>query len=418
MSKSDKTRFLEVLAIVTVLIMGAFNFSHRSTTNFMVPKPQPRYYGEFGLYVKKTDKSVQVQWINKVEGKGYFEVAYKGQSILKKELEQARTHNVKFDYAEEGEYVITYGSLADPHDRYQTSLYLFDQLERAPFDIANVDKVYAIGDTHGYYDNLRQLLISNKIMDEEENWIGGDAHLVFVGDLFDRGDDVTKNLWMIYQLEHQAREAGGAIHAVLGNHEIMAFTNDLRYVSPKENSMAATHGLSYRDFFDLKESLLGQWLLQKPTLLRIDRVLFAHGGMITDYGDFSLKAFNDSVYQFMQEPTFPHLGEEPLDTINFDQKEIEERAGFFYSAYGPYWYRGYIESRESANELNIILKKFKCRVHVVGHTSQETITEYHRGKLIATDLQEKATEMLLLTPKGKRKYNRYRLDLDGNQTQL
>ena len=418
MSRSEKTRFLEVVAIVALLVMGAFNFSQKNTTDFMKPTQEPRYHGEFGLYVTKVGKKVNVHWINQTESPGTFEVSFNGKSILNKELKTSRTHAVEFSYDEEGEYSIKFGSKDNTSDQQETTLYLLDEVPRAPFDVKNVDKVFAIGDTHGYYDHLRQLLIANKIMDDDQNWIAGDSHLVFVGDLYDRGHDVTKNLWMIYQLEHQAKEAGGAIHIVLGNHEIMTFTNDLRYVSPKENSTAAAHGVTYREMYDLNESLLGQWLASKPSLLRIDRLLFAHGGMIMNYGDFSLNAINDSIYAFMQESEFPHLRDKPVDSTQFDMKRFDERLGFFYGEFAPYWYRGYVQSKETTNELNLILNKFDSRIHIVGHTSQETITQYHRGKLIATDLNEKATEMLLLTKKGKKKYNRYKLDSEGNQSKL
>ena len=48
--------------------------------------------------------------------------------------------------------------------------------------------------------------------------------MVFLGDLFDRGNDVVRTLWFIYRLEREARKQGGAIHVVLGNHEIMTFS--------------------------------------------------------------------------------------------------------------------------------------------------------------------------------------------------
>ena len=41
---------------------------------------------------------------------------------------------------------------------------------------------------------------------------------------------VTEVLWLIYSLEEKAKAAGGYVHYILGNHEIMNMSNDLRYV--------------------------------------------------------------------------------------------------------------------------------------------------------------------------------------------
>jgi len=47
--------------------------------------------------------------------------------------------------------------------------------------------------------------------------------LVLVGDCVDRGQEVTQVLWLIYKLEIAAKNKGGSVHFVLGNHEIMNF---------------------------------------------------------------------------------------------------------------------------------------------------------------------------------------------------
>ena len=36
-------------------------------------------------------------------------------------------------------------------------------------------------------------------MDEKYQWIFGKGHLVICGDLFDRGNDVAAELWLIYK---------------------------------------------------------------------------------------------------------------------------------------------------------------------------------------------------------------------------
>ena len=43
-----------------------------------------------------------------------------------------------------------------------------------------------------------------------------------------------KVLDLLMRLESEARAAGGAVHVVLGNHEVMNIAGDLRYVSTEE----------------------------------------------------------------------------------------------------------------------------------------------------------------------------------------
>jgi hypothetical protein len=90
---------------------------------------------------------------------------------------------------------------------------------------------------------------------------------------------------------------------------------------------------------------------------------------------------------------------------------------FFYNSEGPYWYRGYVNSDTLAPELNTMLKKHESKIHVVAHTTLETITEKYDGKLLTTDLNDAATQLLLLI-RNKNKYERYKIDSEGLKTEL
>ena len=50
----------------------------------------------------------------------------------------------------------------------------------------------------------------------------------------DRGPDSRKALDLLERLQDEAQRSGGAVHALLGNHEIMRMLGDLRYVTPGE----------------------------------------------------------------------------------------------------------------------------------------------------------------------------------------
>ena len=94
-------------------------------------------------------------------------------------------------------------------------------------------RVLAVSDLEGNYQAFQDFLRGNGVIDKDGHWSWGDGHLVLVGDIVDRGDQVTEILWMIHRLEREAKAAGGEVHYVLGNHETMVMAGDLRYIHPK-----------------------------------------------------------------------------------------------------------------------------------------------------------------------------------------
>ncbi|MFT5761710.1 MAG: hypothetical protein ACI8WA_000828 [Polaribacter sp.] len=65
-------------------------------------------------------------------------------------------------------------------------------------------------------------------------------------------------------------------------------------------------------------------------------------------------------------------------------------------------------------QLETMLKKYDAKVHVVAHTPLKTITERYNGKLLTTDLNDAATELLLLVRKRKK----YKINSDGKISDL
>ena len=95
-----------------------------------------------------------------------------------------------------------------------------------------VDRIVAVGDVHGRYDQLTAILQGTGLTDDQLRWTGGDDHFVMCGDLVDRGPDDRAVLDLALRLEKEAEAAGGRVHVLLGNHEIMNLSRDFRYVRP------------------------------------------------------------------------------------------------------------------------------------------------------------------------------------------
>ena len=96
------------------------------------------------------------------------------------------------------------------------------------------EKIVSVGDIHGDLNALVSIMQKAKILDTNNNWIAGKTHFVSTGDILDRGPESRKIMDLFIKLEKQATAAGGQMHILLGNHEVMNLIGDRRYVSNEE----------------------------------------------------------------------------------------------------------------------------------------------------------------------------------------
>ena len=107
-------------------------------------------------------------------------------------------------------------------------------------------RVVAVGDVHGDLTAFRAILKDAGLVDDRGGWTGGDAVLVQTGDLIDRGPSTRGVLDFVMALEKDAAKSGGSVVALLGNHEVMNMTGDLRYVPPESYAEFADAGSEKR----------------------------------------------------------------------------------------------------------------------------------------------------------------------------
>jgi predicted MPP superfamily phosphohydrolase len=236
----------------------------------------------------------------------------------------------------------------------------------------NVSKIAALSDIHGQYKLTLTLLKNNGIIDASDNWIYGDGHLVIVGDIFDRGPQVTELLWFIFNLEKQAEQAGGKVHYLLGNHEYMVMLNDLRYINKKYRQTERILRIPYSELYG-NETILGRWLRSKSTIIKINDNLFVHAGISSEFieSGFDLDATNQKMRLSLTE--------------NETDKKWDSIYSKYYDSYGPIWYRGYFSNELNNKEINKLLKTIKVKHIVVGHTSQTQIETLFKNRIIAVD---------------------------------
>lgn len=168
-------------------------------------------------------------------------------------------------------------------------------LSHAQYAWENVERVVAIGDVHGAYPQLVALLRGAGVIDADLRWQGGNTHLVSVGDLLDRGPESRQAMDLLMRLQSEAEAAGGRAHVLLGNHELMNLSGDLRDVSAAERAALTELGGHAAAF--AADGKYGRWLLSLPFMIRINDTLFTHGGLPPFVAGTNLQTLNRTAQQ-------------------------------------------------------------------------------------------------------------------------
>jgi hypothetical protein len=266
-----------------------------------------------------------------------------------------------------------------------------------PYHWSGVERVVAIGDIHGDYNNYIRALEAAGLVDRKGKWSGGAAHLVQTGDIPDRGPDTRKIMEHLDKLAKQADRKGGQVHSLIGNHEAMNVYGDLRYVTTEEFSAFANKGspalidryytlvmqdLQAREpekFAALPETYREEWnkthppgwvehrqawdpawnpegellkrTLQSKVAVQVNDMVFLHGGISGSYCQNSLQSLTDMVVNKLK---------------NFDPANT----GILEDPNGPLWYRGLSGSLPAATPETVaaILQQHNAKHIVVGHT--------------------------------------------------
>lgn len=276
----------------------------------------------------------------------------------------------------------------------------------------NVARTVAVGDVHGDYENFFQVLRQAGIVNRRGNWIADDTHLVQMGDLPDRGPDTDKAIDLLKKLERQAERRGGRVHVLIGNHEAMNMLGDLRYVHPGEyqafvnrnsarlreryyEAVVASRQAADAEFeADAEfralweeqvplgyvehrltwspEGDYGSWVLGHNAVIKIDRVLFVHGGVGPEVLNLTLDDINAGVREELLQGEAGQFADPGLAT----------------SEQGPLWYRGLASTEESleAAHVDAALARYDVDHIVVGHTpGLGTIVPRFDGKVLVID---------------------------------
>ncbi len=201
------------------------------------------------------------------------------------------------------------------------------------------ERVVAVGDIHGAYEQFVSVLQEAGILDKDLAWKAGKTVLVQTGDVLDRGPRSRDALDLIMGLVDKAKAQGGEVRPLLGNHETMIMIGDLRYVAAEEFQAFATPEsgrirdkeydayVKYRrqrssrtrqpapsgedakrawmeahplGFFEFRQAFspqgqYGKWLRMRDAVTQVDDTIFLHGGLGPGLKFKSLQEINQQI---------------------------------------------------------------------------------------------------------------------------
>jgi hypothetical protein len=263
----------------------------------------------------------------------------------------------------------------------------------------NVENIAALSDIHGQYDLAIEILKNNGIINSNLDWNFGKGHLVIVGDVFDRGPKINEMLWLLYKLEIQAKEKGGRLHFLLGNHEYMVLHKDLRYVHDRYKIATKLLGLEYDELYS-NQTIIGRWLRSKSTIIKINNSIFVHGGVSEE---------------FIAENGIDLSKTNQIMRSSIERSKQEMKSTDFYKTYygkkSLIWYRGYFYDNLVDADITKILTRVNSGHIIVGHCSNKEVVQLYDHKIFGVDSSiKKGTYGELLFIKNNQFY---RGTLDG-----
>jgi len=288
-------------------------------------------------------------------------------------------------------------------------------------DVCNLqttERIVAIGDIHGAFDNFVAILRTAGLVDGRQRWTGGKTVFVQTGDILDRGPDSRQAMDLLRKLEKDAPAAGGLVVPLLGNHEVMRLVSDRRYISAGEYSAFKgpdSNGLRDRAYefmaaenakraksagepFDPKafrklfydenppgaiemqlafgpQGEYGTWVRDRRVVARVNGIVFLHGGLTPEVAALGCDGINRAAQTELQRMP-------PADPAK----------ALLTAPDGPLWYRGLVDDGAAPgpadeSKIDAALKAIDARAIVVGHTVSSTLRTKtgSKGRIVKID---------------------------------
>lgn len=247
-------------------------------------------------------------------------------------------------------------------------------------------RVVVMGDLHADIQAARQAFRLAGGTDENNAWIGGTLTIVQLGDMIGRSDDERQVLDFLFAVREQAEAAGGKVHLLVGNHEVMGARVDNQAVGL--NPFPGYEDLTDLNLVDARLQFLPDYQKKRgaalmsggpyakrfaklPTVLQLGATVYVHGGVVPRWAEYGLDKINAEVSHWL----FGSCGE-PDSSLGVDDGDR------------VMWTRQF-SSLVDATDCAVLeqsLALLGAKRMIVAHTVQATITGYCDNKVWAVDV--------------------------------
>lgn len=230
----------------------------------------------------------------------------------------------------------------------------------------NYSNIIIIGDIHGDIQRLKNLLINEKIINNNLEWIAYNTIVIQLGDQLDslnriiniKDWEILKDIDVINFTNLLGKIAplkNSLFISLNGNHEFMNILGNFSYVSKKN--------LNYNrlNLFE-KNGIYRYILANRPLVVKINDLLFCHAGIKKHHLDI-LDKYNKNIF-YINEIWKKYLLLDNLDNIDTDifNTIINDNDGIL-------WTRDIYNS----NENKYVLNKLNSTYMFVGHNTVDNI---------------------------------------------
>lgn len=221
-------------------------------------------------------------------------------------------------------------------------------------------KIIAVGDLHGDIESLRAILTHANLIDEQDNWVAHNVLLIQVGDVLNKGIYGPIIYDLLFKLQKQAEKKNSKVLLILGNHEERNLCGELRYLHSDEVKVLYQNDYEKRVYdFTNKNGYYYKRLIRMPSIIKVNKIIFTHGGISKSFAKFSIDLINIKI-RLQIENKCKVVKYDPFNYLN---------------AYSVLWYKT-MSQKVKSNELKVcnvlfqILNRFDGNRLVVGHTKQ------------------------------------------------
>lgn len=281
--------------------------------------------------------------------------------------------------------------------------------DRISWEVRSPSRVVAVGDLHGDLTALSCILQEARLVNGSGHWNGKDSQLVLVGDLIGGHEDSRLLLNFVIRLQKEASLTRGAVHCLLGNHDILPMVGFCGKMTQEEKDLFRDYPIRGAEGSSAKSAFRGhsiyaRWIRTRNTFLKIGNTIFVHGGL----GPWAIKVsperINSTVRAWIR--YWQGVDAKPPKKTSWVVGIRSSKRGIE-NTEGPLWSRGFRPVMKDGelvseqpneglhqNELEDVLKKFLVERVVVGHSPVEEILTSHpyygkRVVMIDTRISEK-----------------------------